>query len=289
VASTSPAASAAKRVRATRTRATPPPEPVAELEAEPDIDFLPTDGIQDYAALQPAAPRRPRPAPRAAPTPSPPLTALPGAGYEPLPDLPPSPSDYTSSAGAPGSSPWAPSHPGELGAKTLEDGYAFSRMPGEVAVEDWTTSFRGLSAAPFPKEVAEALLKPLQPEDVEMKPGEWLPGMTGLVLTLSHLPSLLLPTQLPFSSWIPSRPHFVAQTASSTSPRSSTAARSTRRSARADGAWRRAARRTLALGSSAASGAWSVLAGELSPGISAPPRPRSHQPRRHRARRAGVL
>ncbi len=173
VAATSPAASAVKRVRATRARVTPPPEPVAELDAEPDIDFLPTDGIQDYAALQPAAPRRARPAPRAAaPTPSPPLTALPGAGYEPLPDLPPSPSDYTSSAVAPGSSPWSPSHPGELGAKTLEDGYAFSRMPGEVAVEDWTTSFRGLSAAPFPKEVAEALLKPLQPEDVEMKPGE---------------------------------------------------------------------------------------------------------------------
>ncbi|KLT45804.1 mitochondrial genome maintenance MGM101 [Cutaneotrichosporon oleaginosum] len=41
-------------------------------------------------------------------------------------------------------------------------------MPGEA--HDWTTSFRGLSAAPFDKDVANALLKPLSPEDVEMKP-----------------------------------------------------------------------------------------------------------------------
>ncbi|BEI86909.1 hypothetical protein CcaverHIS002_0702550 [Cutaneotrichosporon cavernicola] len=175
---TSAAPPAVKRVRATRARVAPVPAPDPELDAEPDIDFLPTQGIQDYAALQPPsspAPRRVSPtrAPSVGPMPtaSPPLTSLPGAGYEPLPSIPQggsSASVATLDAAAPGTAPWSPSHPGQLGAKTLEDGYVF-RIPGE-AVEDWTTSFRGLSAAPFPKDVAEALLRPLKAEDVEMKP-----------------------------------------------------------------------------------------------------------------------
>ena len=35
---------------------------------------------------------------------------------------------------------------------------------------DWTSSFHGLSVEPFSKETAEILLKPLDPEDVEIKP-----------------------------------------------------------------------------------------------------------------------
>lgn len=35
---------------------------------------------------------------------------------------------------------------------------------------DWTRSFHGLSAAPFPKEVADILLAPTDPEEVEIKP-----------------------------------------------------------------------------------------------------------------------
>lgn len=35
---------------------------------------------------------------------------------------------------------------------------------------DWTTSFHGLSDAPFSKEAADVLLKPLDPNDVEIKP-----------------------------------------------------------------------------------------------------------------------
>lgn len=35
---------------------------------------------------------------------------------------------------------------------------------------DWTRSFHGLSAAPFPKEVADILLAPADPEEVEIKP-----------------------------------------------------------------------------------------------------------------------
>lgn len=36
---------------------------------------------------------------------------------------------------------------------------------------DWSRSFHGLSAEPFAKEVADILLAPLVPEDVEIKPG----------------------------------------------------------------------------------------------------------------------
>ncbi|TXT05949.1 hypothetical protein VHUM_03710 [Vanrija humicola] len=44
-------------------------------------------------------------------------------------------------------------------------------MPGEARIaDDWTTSFRGLSERPFDKDVADALLKPLDPDDVEIKP-----------------------------------------------------------------------------------------------------------------------
>ena len=35
---------------------------------------------------------------------------------------------------------------------------------------DWTSSFHGLSVEPFSKEAADVLLKPLNPEDVEIKP-----------------------------------------------------------------------------------------------------------------------
>src|SRR5271156_2461004 len=35
---------------------------------------------------------------------------------------------------------------------------------------DWTSSFHGLSVEPFSKETADILLKPLDPEDVEIKP-----------------------------------------------------------------------------------------------------------------------
>lgn len=51
----------------------------------------------------------------------------------------------------------------------MGDGYVF-KMPGEQAVEDWTTSFKGLSERPFEREVADALLKPLDASDVEIKP-----------------------------------------------------------------------------------------------------------------------
>ena len=36
---------------------------------------------------------------------------------------------------------------------------------------DWSRSYHGLSTQPFPKEVAEILMAPIDPNDVEMKPG----------------------------------------------------------------------------------------------------------------------
>ena len=44
--------------------------------------------------------------------------------------------------------------------------------------EDWTTSFYGLSAKPFAKEVADVLLRPLAPADIEIKPGKHLATVT---------------------------------------------------------------------------------------------------------------
>ena len=53
---------------------------------------------------------------------------------------------------------------------------------------DWSKSYHGLSSQPFPKEIADILLAPLDPLDVEMKPGAWPGGGTRvLVLTVGDL------------------------------------------------------------------------------------------------------
>ena len=38
---------------------------------------------------------------------------------------------------------------------------------------DWSKSYSGLGTSAFPKEVTDVLLAPVDPADVEMKPGEW--------------------------------------------------------------------------------------------------------------------
>ena len=38
---------------------------------------------------------------------------------------------------------------------------------------DWSRSYAGLSMEPFPKEVSEILMAPVDPMDVEMKPGSY--------------------------------------------------------------------------------------------------------------------
>lgn len=73
----------------------------------------------------------------------------------------------------------------------MQEAYAFSgRLPGETPVSDWTTSFKGLSERPFDKEVADALLRPLDPEDVELKPGEYLAMKKLMADGLLYLPEI---------------------------------------------------------------------------------------------------
>lgn len=73
----------------------------------------------------------------------------------------------------PSATPAKPTSPPQLGSANLKAG--LSDQPKKLAEEtssqiDWTTSFHGLSDAPFSKEAANVLLKPLDPNDVEIKP-----------------------------------------------------------------------------------------------------------------------
>ena len=43
--------------------------------------------------------------------------------------------------------------------------------PADPSTPDWSRSYFGLSTQPFPKEVSDILLAPVDPLDVEMKPG----------------------------------------------------------------------------------------------------------------------
>ena len=93
---------------------------------------------------------------------------------------------------------------------------------------DWSQSFHGLSTEPFPKEIAEALNEPIDPEDIEIKPG---------MPTLPFFPLLSL------YFWTTEADVTIKQMASSTSPKSSTAASSTKPSGPAAGASPRAGKR----------------------------------------------
>jgi hypothetical protein len=150
-------------VAAPRVRPTPAPTPKAapapvaqqsfdNFDGIADEDFAPApEAFDDYtspaAAPSPARPKATTSTPRTVPasmnnvTPSPPLSAFPNDSYRPLP---------TTAAG---------------------DGIAGGL--GD-AVNDWSTSFAGLSQRPFDKEIANALLRPLTKEDVEVKPGMYL-------------------------------------------------------------------------------------------------------------------
>ena len=43
---------------------------------------------------------------------------------------------------------------------------------GDGSKSDWSRSYHGLSLEPFPKETANILQAPLNPEDIEIKPGK---------------------------------------------------------------------------------------------------------------------
>jgi hypothetical protein len=81
-------------------------------------------------------------------------------------------------------------------------------MEGDNGKMDWSRSFHGLSTEAFPKEVVDILTAPLDPEDVEIKPGN------------SHLLRLFMLLLGCLADCVCA----YVQTESSTSPRSSTAA-----------------------------------------------------------------
>lgn len=51
---------------------------------------------------------------------------------------------------------------------------------------DWSRSYTGLSTEPFPKEMAEILMAPVDPMDVEMKPGSFMSHNAHLRSSVNH-------------------------------------------------------------------------------------------------------
>jgi hypothetical protein len=63
--------------------------------------------------------------------------------------------------------------------------------PPAEGSHNWSTSFHGLSTARFPDEVANILLEPIKPEDIEIKPGKFLNIRISLLRSLCLLLLLL--------------------------------------------------------------------------------------------------
>ncbi|RXK40508.1 mitochondrial genome maintenance protein mgm101 [Tremella mesenterica] len=139
---------------------------ISRSNTVPKEDFpLPQDTpIEDYAHLSEV---------------SPPLNVLPGEAYVPLPTMT---EDYNSNpvpsslatVGQQVVSGLRSTTIGTIGNNGLQSGQTVinGQIQGEAISTgfDWSTSFRGLSEKPFPKEVANELLKPLHVDDVEVKP-----------------------------------------------------------------------------------------------------------------------
>ncbi len=73
-----------------------------------------------------------------------------------------------------GAAPSAESAPALRSAPPSQTGFDSEPLDldGHDGTTDWSKSYSGLSQQPFPKEVADVLLAPVEPEDIEMKPGE---------------------------------------------------------------------------------------------------------------------
>ena len=56
-------------------------------------------------------------------------------------------------------------------APALNDTSALPDAVGQDGTTDWSRSYSGLSVQPFPKEAADVLLAPVDPLDIEIKPG----------------------------------------------------------------------------------------------------------------------
>ena len=51
------------------------------------------------------------------------------------------------------------------------NGHSWAEGSGDGSPSDWSRSFHGLSSLPFDKEISEILLTPVDPIDIEIKPG----------------------------------------------------------------------------------------------------------------------
>ncbi|KAA8650485.1 putative mitochondrial genome maintenance protein Mgm101 [Aspergillus tanneri] len=90
----------------------------------------------------------------------------------PKPTSPP-PASSSSSSADHASRILAPTPSHQTTANISKTGLSDKPLELEVSADekvDWTRSFHGLSAAPFPKEAADILLAPTDPEEVEIKP-----------------------------------------------------------------------------------------------------------------------
>ena len=63
-------------------------------------------------------------------------------------------------------------------AQTSAPAPTYATVPLEIPQAqkeiDWSTSYHGLSAQPFSERAAALLMRPLLPNEIEIKPGEWL-------------------------------------------------------------------------------------------------------------------
>lgn len=82
----------------------------------------------------------------------------------------PRPNSASSSPSATPAKPATPPLPGSANLKAGLSDQPKKQLDEHSSQIDWTTSFHGLSDAPFSKEAADVLLKPLNPNDVEIKP-----------------------------------------------------------------------------------------------------------------------
>ncbi|KAF7131045.1 hypothetical protein CNMCM5793_004032 [Aspergillus hiratsukae] len=108
--------------------------------------------------------------PAARTAPKPPIPAT--------PTLPANPSTSTAATAAPTTTDrtariLAPTPTHQTTTNISKTGLSDAPLPPDIAPQekiDWTRSFHGLSAAPFPKEAAEILLAEVDPAEVEIKP-----------------------------------------------------------------------------------------------------------------------
>lgn len=79
----------------------------------------------------------------------------------------------STAAPSPASGPSSNTKPEKIQSTGLNDTpqVILNEGPGPENKVDWSKSFHGLSVEPFKKEAADVLLAPLDPEDVEVKPG----------------------------------------------------------------------------------------------------------------------